>query len=212
MNKRAINSNQHSFHPSRCRPHPLVRVFFAVELGEEVRRRVVDHISNLREQLPEVRASWERPEKLHVTLKFIGNIEPDKRAVLSEAAERVASTLAPFHFVISDAGAFPVRGSPRVLWLGARDDSGSLVRLQRGLEDECEGVGFPREARAFHPHLTIARLRRPEGARELAALHEEKGFAPSEVFVEALLLIQSELGPAGSRYTELSRHILGQAK
>jgi RNA 2',3'-cyclic 3'-phosphodiesterase len=201
---------QHSFHPSSFRLHPLIRVFFAVELAEEVRRRAGDHISDLRNRMPQVRASWERPEKLHITLKFIGEVEPDARAVLSGAAGRAATTLSPFRFVIKDVGAFPVRGLPRVLWLGVEDVSGSLARLQKGLEDECEGAGFPREARPFHPHLTIARLRRPEGAQRLAALHQEKGFAPAEVFVEALLLIQSELGPAGSRYTELSRHGLGR--
>jgi 2'-5' RNA ligase len=213
MKKKAFNSNDRSFHPSSFRLHPLIRVFFAVELGEEVRRLVGDHISDLRERLPQVRASWERPEKLHITLKFIGEVEPQAVASLSAAAEGAAHALAPFRFVIKDAGAFPVRGSPRVLWLGVHDDSGSLMRLQRGLEGECEGEGFPREARVFHPHLTIARLRcKPEDARSLAALHLEKGFAPAEVFVEALLLIESKLGPAGSRYTELSRHTLGQVK
>src|SRR5256885_2146985 len=141
MNKKAFKTLKHSFHPSSLIPHPFVRVFFAVELPEEVRRRAGEHISDLQSSMPQVRASWERPEKLHITLKFIGEIEPDARAVLSDAAERASSTLSPFHFVIKDAGAFPVRGLPRVLWLGVRDASGSLARLQKGLEDECEGVG-----------------------------------------------------------------------
>jgi 2'-5' RNA ligase len=211
MKRKASKSNQHSFHPSSLRPHPSLRLFFAVELPSEVRGRAADYIAELRGRMPEVRASWERPEKMHITLKFIGEVAPDALSLLSGAAERAASSLAPFRFVIEDAGAFPVRGLPRVLWLGVRDASGSLAQLQKRLEDECEAVGFEREARPFHPHLTIARLRRPEGARRLAALHQEKGFEAAEVFVDALLLIQSELGPAGSLYTELSRHKLSGA-
>jgi len=211
MNKKGFNLNQPSFHPSSLRPHPFVRLFFAVELPEEVRRRAAAHIAELQARMPEVRAGWERPEKMHITLKFMGEVEPQACAVLAGAAERATSTLAPFRFVIEDAGAFPVRGLPRVLWLGVRDASGSLAQLQKRLEEECEAAGFEREARPFHPHLTIARLRRPEGARRLALLHQEKGFEPSEVFVDALLLIQSELGPTGSRYTERSRHKLGRA-
>lgn len=211
MKRKAPRSNQHSFHPSSLRPHPSVRLFFAVELPSEVRSRAADHISELRNGMPQVRAGWERAEKMHITLKFMGEIEPDALSLLSGAAERAAASLEPFRFVIQDAGAFPVRGLPRVLWLGVRDASGSLAQLQKRLEDECEATGFEREARPFHPHLTIARLRRPEGARSLSQLHQEKGFEPSEVFVDALLLIQSELGPAGSRYTEWSRHKLGRA-
>jgi RNA 2',3'-cyclic 3'-phosphodiesterase len=211
MNKKAFNSNNHSVHPSSFILHPLIRLFFAVELPEEVRRRAADHIAELRGRMPEVRAGWELPEKMHITLKFIGEVAPDACAVLSGAAERAASTLSPFRFVIEDAGAFPVRGIPRVLWLGVVDASGFLAQLQKHLEDECEAVGFEREARPFHPHLTIARLRRPDGARRLAVLHQEKGFEAAEVFVDALLLIQSELGPAGALYTEVSRHKLGPA-
>src|SRR4051794_22530712 len=130
MNKKAFKKWKHSFHPSRCRPHPLispyplVRVFFAVELPGEVRRGAGDHISDLRNRLPQVRASWERPEKLHIILKFIGEVEPAALAVLAGAAERAVATLSPFHFVIKDAGPFPVRGLPRVLWLGVHDASG----------------------------------------------------------------------------------------
>jgi RNA 2',3'-cyclic 3'-phosphodiesterase len=211
MKRKAFKLNRQSFHPSAFILHPLLRVFFAVELPEEVRSRAGEHISDLRNRLPEVRAGWERPEKLHITLKFIGEVEPEASAALARAAERAAAALSPFHFVIQDAGAFPVRGLPRVLWLGVQDASGSLARLHKSLEQECEGAGFPCEERPFHPHLTIARLRRPEGARALAALHQEKGFAPADVFVADVLLLQSELTPAGSRYTELSRHKLGQA-
>ncbi|HYY58422.1 MAG TPA: RNA 2',3'-cyclic phosphodiesterase [Pyrinomonadaceae bacterium] len=204
-----------SFPPSSLRPHPsslrsppLLRVFCAVELPAEVRGRAADHIADLRSRLPDVRAGWERPEKFHVTLKFLGEVEPVCAAALSSAAERVARGVKPFDLSLEGAGVFPPRGLPRVLWLGITDTSGGLARLHKRLEDECAEAGFPREDRPFHPHLTIARLRVPEGARRLAALHHEKGFAPAVFSVNALSMLRSELGPGGSRYTELARHPL----
>lgn len=195
-------------HPSSLRPHPLIRVFCAVELPTEVRQRAGEHIADLRKRMPQVRASWDRPERLHITIKFFGEIEQERAALLSDAAQRAAHELSPFSIVIEGAGAFPPRGLARVLWLGVTDATGSLARLQLNLENVCEGAGFPREARPFHPHLTIARLRQPEGARALAALHQETGFAPAEVFVNHLLVMRSHLGAGGSIYTELSRHAL----
>ena len=198
-----------SVHPSSLIPHPLLRVFCAVELPVGVRSRVGDHIADLRSRMPGVRASWDHYEKLHITLKFLGEIEQERAALLRDAAARAAQSVSPFSIIIEGAGAFPPRGLPRVLWLGVRDASGLLAQLQLNLENECEGVGFAREARPFHPHLTIARLRsKPEDARSLAALHREKGFAPAEVSVNHLILMRSRLGPGGSIYTELSRHAL----
>ncbi|MBA3806468.1 MAG: RNA 2',3'-cyclic phosphodiesterase [Acidobacteria bacterium] len=204
MNKKGQSS---LLQPSALIPHPLIRVFCAVELPTEIRRRVGDHIADLRSRMPRARASWDHSEKLHLTLKFLGEIEQERAAFLRDAAARAARTVSPFNIIIEGAGTFPPRGLPRVLWLGVRDASGFLAQLQLNLENECEGVGFPREARPFHPHLTIARLHsKPEGARSLAALHQESGFAPAEVSVNHLIVIRSRLGPGGSIYTELSRH------
>ncbi len=205
MNKKGQSS---LLHPSSLGPHPLIRVFCAVELPAYIRRRVGDHIADLRSRMPEARAGWDNSEKLHITLKFLGEIEQERAAFLLAAAARAARSVSPFSIIIEGAGAFPPRGLPRVLWLGVRDATDFLAQLQLSLENECEGVGFLREARPFHPHLTIARLRSPEGARALAALHHESGFAPAEVSVNHLLVMRSHLGPHGSHYTELSRHRL----
>ncbi|HEX5707510.1 MAG TPA: RNA 2',3'-cyclic phosphodiesterase, partial [Pyrinomonadaceae bacterium] len=109
---------------------------------------------------------------------------------------------------IEGTGLFPPRGAPRVLWLGVKDDSGGLARLHQRLEDECEATGFPRETRAFNPHLTIARLRNPEGVRPLASLHTTTEFTSRPFDVREFVLMRSQLGPGGSRYTALSHHPL----
>ena len=186
-----------------------LRVFCAVELPEELRSRVAERVRRLRAEFPDVRASWERPEKLHITLKFLGDVEPARVEALSGAAGRVVANLEPFELTIGGPGSFPPHGPPRVLWLGIVDASGGLALMQRALETECAAAGFPRERRPFEPHLTLARVRPPQAARELAAAHRETPFEPRRFKVSELVVMLSELGPGGSRYTPLSRHRLG---
>ncbi|HKQ51183.1 MAG TPA: RNA 2',3'-cyclic phosphodiesterase [Pyrinomonadaceae bacterium] len=186
-----------------------LRVFCAVEVPSEVRERAAAHASRLRERFSEVRASWPRAENLHLTLKFLGEIEESRVALLRAAAARAAEKSTAFELTIEGAGAFPPRGAPRVLWLGVKDTSGGLAQLHSRLEDECAGSGFKREERPFHPHLTLARLRAPQGTRALAQFHQETGFDAAQFPVTELIVMLSELGPRGSRYTPLSRHALG---
>lgn len=185
-----------------------LRVFCAVELPAEVRAAAAAHVARLRRDFPDARASWVRPEGLHVTLKFIGEVSAARVGDLSRAAAAAVEGSAPFGLSVEEAGTFPPRGAARVLWLGLRDDSGGLARLQQRLETECEAAGFPREPRAFKPHLTLARLRQPEGAYELSEAHRRLTFGPHPFKVSELLVMRSELGPGGSRYTPLSRHAL----
>lgn len=182
------------------------RLFCAIELPEELRNRAVAHIAHLREQLPDVRASWERTEKLHITLKFFGDIEESRAHALSQAIERSANSAAPFTLDIAGARAFPTHGPPRVIWLGLRDAQGQLARLHESLESECAAAGFARDERRFHPHITLARLRPNAGARDLATLHRQLGFPAHSLHVNELVLMRSELGPKGSRYTVVSHH------
>jgi 2'-5' RNA ligase len=193
--------------PARVAASAL-RIFYAIELPLEIRARAAEHIARLRSTLPHLRAGWERTEKLHLTLKFLGNVEESRIPALSLAAERAVSAFSPFTLTVADAGAFPPHGQPRVLWLGISDSSNTLARLQQALEDECAAAGFKREQRPFHPHITIARLRQPAGARQLAAIHKETGFPAMELTVKEIILMHSEMTPGGSRYTPLTRHSL----
>jgi 2'-5' RNA ligase len=209
-----IPNAQHLTPSSSFIPHPSAlipstsRVFCAVPLPIEIRERAVEHIAQLRQAAPNVRAGWERVEKMHITLKFLGEIEASGVASLSESTERAASAWRPFKLSITGAGAFPTPRNPRVLWLGIADQSSELARLQKYLEDECAAADFKRDTRAFHPHLTIARLRTPQGAHRLAKLHQELGFAQMEFTVNEIVVVRSELAPGGSRYTDVSRHAL----
>jgi 2'-5' RNA ligase len=181
------------------------RVFCAVELSDEVRARLEDHVVRLRQQVPDVSASWSRVENIHLTLKFFGNVEVDRIPRISEAAKRAVKTFSKFQIVVGDTGVFPRASRPQVLWIGVSDATGKLCAIQESLENECAVEGFEKEDRAYRPHLTIARIRKPEGARRLADAHLHLPFAPLQVEVKDLVVFRSELSSKGSRYTRLSR-------
>lgn len=184
------------------------RIFCAIDLPLSARASLMRHINRLREAVPHAQASWSREENIHLTLKFLGEIQIPVVSKLSNAAARAVAEFSPFQITLADTGVFPKQGTPRVLWIGVQDESGKLAELQTRLEEASASEGFAKEERAFHPHLTIARLRKPQGARTLAAAHEDMRFEPVTVAVAELLVIRSEPSAAGSRYTVVSRHWL----
>jgi len=195
------------------------RVFIAIELPITLRARITEHIDRLRSTMPDVRASWLRADDLHLTLKFLGDIPLANVERLSAAASIAATKVEPFEIVVEDCGAFPLRGQPRVLWIGILSEPpavaggpdpppslSSLYSLHTALEDECANAGLVREPRVFHPHLTIGRIRQPRGSRQLAASHQEIGFNRGIVGVSEISVIRSELRSEGARHTTISRH------
>jgi 2'-5' RNA ligase len=184
------------------------RTFAAVELPVSLHDRVRQHIHQLRTAVPESNASWTKAENIHLTLKFFGNVEQVKIKQISEAAARTISDFRSFEILITGAGAFPKPAQPRVLWIGIEDPGGQLSKLQSRFEEECSLEGFEKEGRAFRPHLTIARIRKPEGARRLAEVNKESGFESMEIVANELVVFRSELSSQGSKYTALSRHQL----
>ena len=184
------------------------RTFCAIELPDEVRSQLASHAKRLREAVPEASASWSKPENVHLTLKFFGNVSPDKLPLISAAASRAIKDSSSFSIRIGGTGVFPKRSRPQVLWVGVEDSSDRLADLQRRLEEEFAHEGFPKENRGYRPHLTIARLRQPEDATQLAEAHIQTKFSFIDVRVNEFVLFRSELSPKGSRYTAISKHEL----
>lgn len=184
------------------------RTFCAIELTYDVRTRLQDHVRRLREAVPDSSASWSKPENVHLTLKFFGNVPTQSLSKISAACSRVAEEFQSFQISIGGTGVFPRRSRPQVLWVGVEDSSGGLLDLQGRLEEEFAREGFPREDRGFRPHLTIARLRKPEDARKLAETHIQTRFALTAMHVNELVLFRSQLSPKGSIYTVISKHAL----
>lgn len=141
-----------------------------------------------------------RREQLHVTLKFLGDID---EALAPEFAERLSRSYAAaeaFDWTLRGIGAFPSPARPSVVWAGA-EDGGRFVSLAEAAEEACESLGFAREARPFHPHVTLARVkfRPPPSLRELIAEEASTVFSPQRA--EEVILFRSELGRGGSVYT-----------
>lgn len=184
------------------------RMFCAFELPEALRLQIHEHALRLRASVPDVAASWSRPENIHLTLNFFGNVDQAKVPAISAAATRVVEKFSPIQVRVARTGAFPRPGWPQVLFIGVEDPSGALINLQRQLEAEFALEGFPKEDRVFRPHLTIARVRNPHKAADVAQNHFAMSFSPVELTLDELVLFRSELSSKGSKYTAISRHSL----
>lgn len=182
------------------------RVFIAIDISDEARRRIRAYAEGLRRGSLIQGVKWERPEKLHLTLKFLGDTDAGRLGEISDAVKTVADRHAAFTINIAGTGVFPGPSNPRILWLGTQGDP--LSEIAAEVEDACERLGFERDKRAFNPHLTIARLRGPQAVGDLVERHLESGFEPVTFEVSSLRLYESQLLRTGSVYTLIADHKL----
>jgi RNA 2',3'-cyclic 3'-phosphodiesterase len=204
---------------SRSEPEgETLRAFIAVEVSEAVAERAGAIIERLRaSEAGDVK--WVQPHHFHLTLKFLGETRRADLPALSEALREVAARAAPFTLELSGVGAFPNVRRPRVVWLGASAGGEALVGLAGATETACAALGWSREEKAYHPHLTLGRVReRPRGAAGRApagpealtrALEGESEAAAGDTRVERIVLVRSELQRGGPVYTVLEGFPLG---
>jgi len=189
----------------------LIRSFLAIELPEAIRKRIEDIQKDLRSSNSDVR--WVSPEKIHLTLKFFGNIEESRVDTITTSIEPLVEGTPHFSLEVRGMGAFPNIKNPRVLWMGLIDEKQVLVPLQKQLESTLETIGFQVEDRLFRPHLTLGRMNSGRGKDELIGRiqkYKEERFG--DVEVKRLVLFKSDLRPTGPIYTALRELKLGQGK
>jgi len=184
------------------------RTFIALEMPANLRATVIDYIKRLRDKVPDVSASWSREDNLHLTLKFLGDVPTARIGDVSAAACATVRASGPFELILGGSGVFPTKGKPSVLWIGIEDPRGGLYKVQQSLEEECAARGFTRDSRAYHPHLTIARMRKLHRAKDLAVAHLASDFPAQTFTAKELVVFRSELLPQGSRHTPISCHVL----
>lgn len=181
------------------------RIFVALDISEEAREKIAGFINGFKAEFRHLRVGWEKPEKMHLTLKFLGDISEKQLADLTEAVKNSAAVSGPFSVNVEKTGCFPSPKKARILWLGLTDASENLQKLQEKLEEEAGALGFVRENRSFKPHLTIARLREPEKSRELADKFLRTQFEPVGFEVSEILIYESKLQPTGSVYSVVNK-------
>lgn len=179
-----------------------MRSFIAIELHETVKKILAEFQQEMKKCGPDVR--WTRLDNIHLTLKFLGNIEEDKADTIAEKIKGACKGRSGFKIGITGTGVFPNDRSPRVLWAGI-DLNDEIIALHEKIEDAMASVGFEREKRRFSPHLTLGRFRSPGGKQ--AALdkldsYREKIFGIMDV--NSVLLMRSDLGPGGAKYTKIA--------
>jgi 2'-5' RNA ligase len=179
-----------------------VRTFIAIDLETGLKTALEGLIRALQKTRADVR--WARTNGLHLTLKFLGEIDEEKSAAVKRVIGEVAGRHASFPLRLEGTGAFPGDQNPRVLWAGFAADPG-LLAFQDELERELEREGFPREERDFHPHLTLGRVKGPGRVREaMLELEKHRGENFGEMTVRRVALFESRLRPDGPEYRVLA--------
>lgn len=183
-----------------------MRSFIAIELPESTVNLLVKLQQEFKKCGADVR--WIKPGSIHLTLKFLGNINENNVDEIVELLRRVSKKYEAFNLTLSGIGVFPNNRSPRVLWVGI-DINDSLTRLQNDIEEEIYLTGFEKEKRKFTPHLTLGRFKTSRGKGALMDkidLYHDNRF--SSIYVRSVLLMRSDLGQTGAKYTQLAELFL----
>ncbi len=182
-----------------------MRTFIAIELDPAVKRNLTNFLGRLKKLGPK-NISWVREEGMHLTLKFLGEIEDAQASPVKNVIGSISKTYPGFPLAVKGTGYFPANPKYiRVLWAGVEEHP-TLMSLQKELESELEKLGFAREKRVFHPHLALGRVRTPSNLKENLEEHEKNKTAVfGQMTVEKITFFESRLRPSGAEYTALAR-------
>ena len=188
-----------------------MRVFVAVELPGKIREALAALVGELKQEIPGPR--WVRPQGIHLTLRFLGEVsQTDLERLSDQLARRVPQTPGPFTVSLEGLGVFPEKGRPRVLWVGLLEPGGALMKLQSIVEGAVEAAALPgmkKEDRPYRPHLTLARFAEGRPSPGLArALSAREGHGWGGFEVSSVCLVQSLLKPGGAEYRVLKEQRL----
>jgi 2'-5' RNA ligase len=182
-----------------------IRTFVAVNIDSAVRQRVGGLVDRFRAAGAEVK--WVEPQNLHITLKFLGDVDAKEIHRVCGAVQGAVADAAPFEFEVRGAGAFPKANRPRTVWLGIAQGREEMIDLNQRIEPALEKLGFRREARRFQPHLTIGRVRRggPAVAELGKLIGEQADVELGLTKVPEVIVFSSQLDRSGPTYEALAR-------
>lgn len=184
------------------------RTFVAVDLDPALRTAVVELERAL--ETAGVRLKWIKPENLHFTLRFLGEIPSAQVTRVRAATREAAGVVQSFRITLESVGAFPSVRRPQVLWVGVSEGREHLESLAARLDEHLARQRFPPEGRRFQPHLTLARIRDERNWGELPrALERFRDSSPGSQVVRTLTVYESRLSPSGATYEALEEVPLG---
>jgi len=184
----------------------MIRSFIALELSREIYKNLDQLIENLKKgvQFTPAKPNWVKPKSIHLTLKFLGNIEERKVEGIGEVLKKAACETHPFLIRIRGLGVFPHPRKPRVLWCGITKGEQQTQRLQKRIDRSLAPLGFEKEKRPFHPHLTLARIKTLRGSAALMnIIKTHENALVGECPINRIILFKSQLHPDGAIYTRL---------
>lgn len=186
-----------------------IRTFLAIELPEEIKTQLRNIQGRLKSDVTGIR--WTRPEGIHLTLKFFGNVSENDIAGIMETVGEKTKDVRPLALNVGTVGAFPNFKRPRVIWLGISGEVERLSVLQKEIDTDLETLGFQKETRGFRPHLTLGRVKSPKEVKGLSKItEEEKSYAAGSFIAGGLTLFKSDLAPKGAIYTKLAYFPFGR--
>ena len=184
-----------------------IRCFIAIEIPETIQNRLARIQGTLRKQIQ--KASWVKPSNIHLTLKFLGDVDPQHLESIGETIQGVAIRHRSFSLGIGGLGAFPNFARPRVMWIGVKAGGERVSALTRDINTALSDDGFSLDTKRFNPHLTIARLKERIDLRPYANQYRQYDrIDGAEMSVDTISLIQSQLHPAGAIYSTLQSYSL----
>lgn len=191
----------------------MMRAFIAVNIPVEIKQNLQGEIDRLRVLIRGESVRWVRSEGVHLTLKFLGEISNNSLGEIHQILEREVEKHPTCKLRIGGFGCFPNRRRPRVLWIGITEDKGTLAQVQSSINEKLVPLGFEKEERPFHPHLTLGRVRRNASKSELTQLQDAVNeFVVGQIGqfeVREIHLIESILKPSGAEYFPLGEYTLG---
>jgi len=186
-----------------------IRAFLAAEPPGDLRGAIAAFLREIKDRIRGP-VAWVRPEGIHITLKFFGEVAPEEVNRIGAAVAEETRRFSPLEIIVRGLGVFPSPKRPRVIWLGTAGEVDRLATLQGRLEEALQLLGFPAEDRAFRAHLTLGRVKAPLDTAALGeVLREKAGETVGGFTVSSLTLFKSDLTPRGAVYTPLAEFPLG---
>jgi 2'-5' RNA ligase len=184
-----------------------MRTFIAIDLDQEIKNAILRFIQTMDKGDKHIK--WIKPQGMHLTLKFLGDITKDRISDVESVLSDIAKDHRPFHLSVKGTGTFPPGNRPpRVLWIGVKENQ-TLLEIQARLESDLENYHFPKEKRKYYPHLTLGRVKNPYHLESvLTSLAQSKEREFGDMFVSRITFFLSTLKPTGAEYAKLSEYTL----